>query len=152
MKVDATDKKIMNVLLEDSRSSYRRIAKKAGVSLGTVMNRMKKLRESRVIKKSTILVDWEKAGYNIGVLIDVRVGRGRLLEVEKAIAKHPNVFSVYDITGDFDVTIAARFQGREELDNFIKSIQKMAFVERTHTKLILNYIKEESPPFQTGMR
>jgi len=152
MKIDKKDLKIMNILLENADSSYRQIAKRTGVSLGTVMNRMKKLKENKIIKKSTILIDYEKVGYSIGVLIDVRVSKGKLFEVEKAIARHPNVFAVYDITGDFDVSIVAKFPSREDLDHFIKEIQKMEFVERTHTKLILNYIKEESPPFHMGMK
>lgn len=149
--IDKKDKAILNILLGDATASYREIAKRAGVSLGTVLNRMKKLREMKIIKKSTVLIDYEKVGYPFGVLIDVRVSRGKLLEVEKVIARHPNVFAVYDVTGDFDVTIVARFQGREDLDRFVKELQKKEFVERTHTKLILNAIKEEAPLFTVGI-
>ena len=151
MKPDRTDLKILNILLEDSGSPYRKIARKADVSLGTVMNRMRKLKESGVIRKCIPVIDYEKVGYTIGVLIDVRVSKGRLFEVEKAIARHPNVFSVYDITGDFDVAIVARFPSREGLDNFVKELQKMPFVERTNTKLILNYMKESPSPFPLGI-
>lgn len=150
--IDATDKKILNILLKDANASYREIAKKAGVSLGTVMNRMKKLKESGIIKKFTVVIDYEKVGYTLGVLIDVRVSKGKLFEVEKVIAKDPHVFSVYDITGGFDIALVARFQSREELDRFIKGIQKLEYVQRTNTKLILNWMKEESPPFPLGMK
>lgn len=145
MDIDRTDKAILNVLLEDAQSSYRMIAKRAGVSLGTVMSRMKKLKAAHIITKSTVVLDYEQLGYTIGVLIDVRVSKGMLLEVESIIAKDPHVFAVFDVTGGFDVTILARFRNRQELDRFIKRLQKQKFVERTHTKLILNYIKEEAP-------
>jgi len=145
MKFDITDKKILNALLQNANSSYRTIAKQAGVSLGTVMNRMHKLRDEGIIKKSTVLLDYEKLGYTLGVLIDVRVGHGKLFEVERTISRNPYVFFVYDTTGDFDVSVVAKFPSTKQLDIFVKYIQKMEFVERVHTKLILNVVKEEPP-------
>lgn len=150
--IDTTDKKILNVLLRDATASYRVIAKKAGVSLGTALNRTRKLRSSGVIKKATLSLDYEKLGYSLAVMIDVRVSKGKLVAVEKLLAKHPRVFAVYDITGDFDIAVVARFQSRETLDTFVKHLQTLEHVERTSTKLILNAVKEENPPFQTGIR
>lgn len=142
MKLDDTDKKILNILMENSRLSYRQIAKKAKVSVVTVMNRVKKL-ENEIIKKYTTLIDYEKSGYDIDVLVEVRISKGKLFEVEKRIANNPNVYAVYDVTGDFDAIILARFPNRRRMDNFLKKLQKFEFIERTRTKLILNTIKDE---------
>jgi len=82
-------------------------------------------------------------GYSLPVIIDVRVSKGKLFEVKREIARHPNVLAVYDITGDFDVAVLAVFKTRRELDAFVKMLQRMEYVERTHTKIILNIIKDE---------
>lgn len=142
MKFDQLDKNILGVLLDDSRLSYRQIAKKLGVSTATVMNRVKEL-EKEIIKKHTIILDYEKVGYDVEVLIEVRISKGKLFQVEKEIAHHPNVFAVYDLTGDFDAIILARFPNRRKMDAFLKKIQTYDFVERTNTRLILNTIKEK---------
>ncbi len=144
MKIDDTDLKILNFLANNSRLSYRQIAKNIGLNVVTVINRMKKLEENNIIIKYGVNVDYEKLGYDLKILIDLRVAKGKLFEVENKIAKHRNVLAVYDVTGNFDVLIVACFKNRKAMDNFIKKIQTYDFVERTETKLVLNTIKENS--------
>ena len=144
MQLEETDKKILNIIVENSRLSLRQIAKKVDVSVATVMNHIKKLEKEKVIEKYTTKLDYEKIGYDVEVMIELRISKGRLFEVEKKIAAHPNVFAIYDVTGAYDAVILARFPTRRQMDNFLKKIQTYEFVERTETKLILNTIKEEN--------
>jgi|TARA_Y100000310_G_scaffold345855_1_gene471467 DNA-binding Lrp family transcriptional regulator len=144
MKLSAIDKKILNILVENSRLSLRQIAKKANVSVVTVMNHMKKLEKDKVITNYTARINYEKIGYDIEVLIELRISKGKLFEVEKKIANHPNVVAIYDTTGGSDALIFARFPARRPMDNFLKKIQTLDFVERSETKLVLNTIKEGS--------
>ena len=65
-----------------------------------------------------------------------------MLEVEKDIAKIPNVYGVYDITGTYDALILARFKTRKDLSETVKEINSNPYVEHTNTHLILNIIKE----------
>ncbi|MCX6818651.1 MAG: Lrp/AsnC ligand binding domain-containing protein, partial [Candidatus Aenigmarchaeota archaeon] len=74
--------------------------------------------------------------------IELTVSKGKLVEVEEKIAKKHNAFAVYDVTGDTDAMIIARFRSREELNDFVKSLLAMEFVERTNTHLVLNTLKE----------
>ena len=50
---------------------------------------------------------------------------------------------VYDVTGTTDAMILAKFKTRRELNNFVKRILRMPFVERTNTRVVLNTIKED---------
>ncbi len=143
MEIDETDRKIINALVENSRLSYREIAKRIGVSVATVMNRVNRLEAQKIVEKYSTKVNYEKIGYDVEVLIEVRISKGKLFEVEKKIATHPNVFAIYDVTGPFDAIILARFRNRRQMDNFLKKIQSYDFVERTETQFILNTIKEE---------
>ena len=144
MELEKTDKNILNILIDNSRLSLRQIAKKANVSVATVMHHIKKLEKEGVVKKYTAKLDYEKAGYDVEVMIEIRISKGKLFEVERKIAVHPNVFAVYDITGAFDALVLARFPTRRQMDNFLKKLQTYEFVERTETKLILNTIKDEN--------
>src|SRR3989344_8373234 len=144
MELDNTDRKILNTIMENSRLSLRQIAKKADVSVATVMHRIKKLEDEKVIKKYTTKIDYEKIGFDVVVLIEIKISKGKLFEVERKIATHPNVSAIYDITGTSDAVILARFPTTRQMDNFLKKIQTYEFVERTETKLVLNTIKEES--------
>ncbi len=140
--LDKLDFAIINLLKKDARSSSRKIAKILDIAPSTVIARIRKLEKMNIIRDYTITLDYSQLGYNFPVIIDVKVSKGQLFEVEKEIAKNENVIAVYDITGEFDVTVLATFKSRKDLDKFIKDLQRMEYVERTYTKLILNTIKE----------
>jgi len=144
MALEETDKKILDILIDDSRLSLRQIAKKADISVATVMNHINNLEKEKIIKKYTAKLDYEKIGYDVEVMIEIRISKGKLFEVEKKITMDPNVFAVYDVTGAFDALVLARFPTRRKMDNFLKKIQTYEFVERTETRLILRTMKEEN--------
>lgn len=141
--IDDKDIKILRALAADSRLSLRKLSRKVGLSITSVINRVEKLESRGVIRKYTVELEPTKLGFLLPVIIDIRVSKGRLREVEEAIAKYPNVIAVYDITGDYDVSVIALFRDRFELDRFIKEVQRLKYVERTYTKMILNIIKED---------
>lgn len=140
--INETDKMLLQILAENSRLSYRQIAKKADISVATVMNHINNLEGCGVIKGYTTKLDYEKLGYDIEVIIEIRISKGRLFEVERKIATNPSVFAVYDTTGPFDATVLARFKTRRQMDSFLKKLQTYDFVERTETRLVLNTIKD----------
>ncbi len=144
MVLEETDKKILDILMDNSRLSLRQIAKKANVSVATVMNHINNLEKEKIIKKYTASLDYEKIGYDVEVMVEIRISKGKLVEVEKKITMDPNVFAVYDVTGSFDALVLARFPTRRKMDNFLKKIQTYEFVERTETRLILRTMKEEN--------
>ncbi len=136
------DRRIINALIDDSRLSYRQLAGKTGVSVATVMKHVKGLEKAGVIKGYTAVLDHEKLGFDIDVIIHIKVSKGKLFEVEKKIATSESVKAVYDVTGDYDSVVVARFRNRRLLDSFLKRIQTYDFVERTNTIMILNTIKD----------
>jgi DNA-binding Lrp family transcriptional regulator len=141
--LDQTDVKILENLLRDARLSSRQLAKKIGVSVGTVLDRIKRMERSGVIKGYSAMLDHEKLGYELTVVTEITVSKGKLLEMEKQIGKIPNVCAVYDVTGSTDAIAIAKFKSRKELSAFTKSLLAMLFVERTNTHLALTTVKED---------
>ena len=129
--------------MSNSKISLRELATKLKISFVTVMNRIKKLEKEGIIKQYTSKINYDKLGYGVSVLIEIRIAKGKLFELEKKIASSQNVYAVYDTTGEYDATILAKFKTTQQMDKFLKLIQTFDFVERTNTKLILNTIKEE---------
>ncbi|MEK6873729.1 MAG: Lrp/AsnC family transcriptional regulator [Nanoarchaeota archaeon] len=142
MNLTESEKRIINVLIKDSRKSYRDIAKESKVSIATISNKMKLFNKEGIINGHTTLIDYDKLNYDLHVMISVKVSQGKEVTVEKKLFNNPNVTSIYDITGEFDVLVIARFKNKKSLDNYLKAIQAYEFVERTQTNLILNTIKE----------
>jgi DNA-binding Lrp family transcriptional regulator len=142
-EIDDIDKKIVNLMLFDADITNRDLATKCKIALGTVNNRLKKLKRLNVIRKKTIVVDYEKLGYAIEVLIDIKIKKGGFYDLAKKLAADPNVFLLIDMTGDFDAEILARFHTTRQLDNYVKKLQQNPEVENTRTRLILNIYREK---------
>jgi len=96
-----------------------------------------------IIKGYTAILDYDKLGYELTVVTELTVSKGKLLEMEKEVAKIPNVCAVYDVTGATDAIVIAKFKSREELSNFTKSLLSMPFIERTNTHVVLTTVKED---------
>lgn len=141
--LDDLDLRILSVLSEDARKSYREVAKKLDVASGTVYNRIKKMTDKGVIKGYIPLVDHEKLGYIFTVLILIQVEGKHLVEVEEKLATPNEVLSVYDITGEFDVAVIARFKNTKSMNIFIKNTLKIPYIRRTVTNVVLNIVKED---------
>lgn len=142
-KIDDVDFQIINLLQEDSRRSFNKIATKLGIAVGTAYNRVKGLEDKGILKGYTIMVDPVKLGYSLTAIILIQAEGQHLLEVEEKIAKLDNVICVYDITGDFDAAVVARFRDRSTLNNFIKNLLTTPYVRRSVTNVVLNVVKED---------
>ena len=142
-QLDETDVRILEALTLDARLSSRQIAKQCGVSVGTALSRMKRMEKEGIIKAYSALLDHEKIGYELTVVSEITVSKGRLLEVENEIARLPNVCCVYDVTGMIDAVIIAKFKSRQELSRFTKRLLALPYVERTNTHVVLSTIKED---------
>jgi DNA-binding Lrp family transcriptional regulator len=141
--LDDIDLQIINLLQDDSRSSFRNIASKLKIAAGTVYNHIKKLEDRGVLKSYTIIVDPTKVGYDLTAVIMIQAEGKYLPDVENEIATISNVVSVYDVTGDFDIAVTARFKDRAGLNAFIKSLLKIPYIKKTVTNVTLNVIKED---------
>ncbi len=144
MMLDETDRRIISVLQNDARASMRSIAEQAGVSLGTVSNRVRRLEEAGVIRGYSVQLDPELSGWELTVVIGLRIQKGRLIEIQEKIAKDNRVYGAYDVTGEFDSMIIARARDRRDLDDLSKNVISIDGVESSVTHLVLNTVKESS--------
>jgi DNA-binding Lrp family transcriptional regulator len=141
--IDNLDRKIVRVLNQNARKSFRDVAKEVDTSVTAVINRVKKLEESGFIRGYIPLVEPEYFGLNLIAIIALRISKGKLLETQKKIAKDERVVSVYDITGEWDSLIIGYFKDRQDLNDFIKHLLSSEYVDRTVTHIVLNVVKEE---------
>jgi DNA-binding Lrp family transcriptional regulator len=143
MAMDETDVKILKKMLIDARMSYRRIAEEIGVSPPTVLARVEKLEKDGIIRSYSALLDHEKLGYDLTSIIEITAAKGKIVDLEKQIAKFPNVCAVYDITGLTDMIVVAKFKNRADLSRFVKKDLSLPYVDRTNTHVVLITVKED---------
>ena len=142
--MDDKDIPILKHLLIDARQSARQLSHRLGVSTVTVLSRIKKLEGENIIQGYSARLNHELLGYDITAIIEIKTNKGKMLEIENEIAKQDNVVAVYDITGNADMIIIAKFKNRVLLSEFVKKISLMPNVENSITHLVLNTIKEDN--------
>jgi DNA-binding Lrp family transcriptional regulator len=141
--IDALDARILRHMLVDGRISFRRLARELHVSTNTVASRVSRLEKSGAIRGFCASVDFEKVGYALTAVTEIIVSKGKLLEMEGQIAKLPGVCAVYDVTGEIDGVVIAKFKGREELSHFTKGLLALPFIERANTHVVLTTVRED---------
>ena len=142
--LDDIDRKLIRVLGKDARTSLRKISELVDVSLGTVSNRVKKMEKKGIIEGYSVILNPDHIGWELNVVIGLRIQKGRLIEIQEKIAKDSRVYGVYDVTGDFDSMILARAKNRKDLDDLSKNVLSIDGVERSITHLVLNTVKEKT--------
>jgi len=143
MSIDEIDLKILKNLLVDARQSARKLSLKLGISTVTVLSRIQKLEKLKIIKGYSAILDDEKLGYDLTAIIEISAKEGQMTLVEKEVSTLDNVCAVYDITGQTDTIVVAKFKNREELSEFVKELSSKPNVENTNTHMVLNTVKED---------
>lgn len=143
LSIDNLDKEILKLLIWDARLSYREIARQLKLSVGTVIDRLKKLQVSRVITGYSANVDIKKLGYDITAIIELIAPKLNLKKsLEKLTAMH-NVNAIYHTTGDIDIIIIAKFKTIDEINSFLERLYNEVEIIRSETRIVFDTIKED---------
>ena len=143
-KIDDVDRIILEMLQDDARIAFRKIAKKVGVSEATVFVRVKKLMDKGVIKRFTALVSPELLGKNLAAFILLNADPKRLPGVLETLGKMDDIYEAYDVTGTYYAIAKIRTEDREKLAKIIDQIGLIEGVTSTETAIVLRCAKEET--------
>ncbi len=138
MYKDKTDQNIIEYLKEDSRESFVDIGKKLKLSESAVRRRVKNLVSSGTIKKFTVEIGEENTTSAI-VLVSVDSATDTS-KVSSKLAKLEGVKTVYEITGQYDITTIISASNISDINNSIDALRKIAGVIDTNTVIILKKV------------
>ncbi len=142
MAVDSTDRAIIEALCQDARLSQRQLAKVVGVAQGTITNRLRKLEADGTIQGYAPLLNADLVGWGMTVMAGLCIEKGKIMDVQRQISADYRVFSVYDVTGDWDSMVLARVKNRADLDDLTKAVFTLEGITRSYTHVVLNTVKE----------
>ncbi|KEQ56689.1 HTH-type transcriptional regulator LysM protein [Marine Group I thaumarchaeote SCGC AAA799-E16] len=138
MYKDNVDEKIIGYLKEDSRESFVDIGKKLKLSESAVRRRVKNLIGNGTIRKFTLELGEENATSAI-VLVSVDSATDTS-KVSLKLAKLDGVKTVYEITGQYDITTIMSGSSIAEINNSIDALRKIPGVVDTNTVIILRKV------------
>jgi len=142
--LDDLDKKLLDILVKDSRTSLKELAQQVGLSSPSVSERLRRLEERGVIRAFTVEIDPEALGFPLQAIVRVRPLPGKLHIVQQLIEEIPEFGECDKVTGDdcFVARLYVRSMG--ELD---KLLDRIADKAETSTAIIkAQPIRRRPPP------
>ena len=135
---DKTDEKILEFLQKDSRESFVEIGKKLKMSESAVRRRVKNMVDNGTIEKFTVQVGEANSTSAIVLIsVDSSVDTAK---VSTKLTKLSDVKTVYEITGQYDISVIVRAQNITEINKCIDDLRKISGVTDTNTVIILKTI------------
>jgi Lrp/AsnC family transcriptional regulator of lysine biosynthesis len=133
--MDELDFRILDELKKNAKQGNVEIAKKLGVSEGTVRKRIKEMEEGGVIKRYTVMMN-TSTGFSAFVLIRSRPNVQTSAVVQR-IRKVKGVETVYETSGEWDVILRVSCGSAEEFNNVIEKIRAVQGVVETRSLVVL---------------
>ena len=143
--MDRIDANILKCLTKDARMNASQISQQVNLSVSAVIERMKKMEVSGLIRGYTAVIDERMAGYDVQALISIRLEHPKYnQEFNRLMCSHDRVMECFYITGDFDYIARIGVGSTEELTKVLHDIKQIPGVSLTRTYVVLDNVKQNS--------
>ncbi|ELY95152.1 transcriptional regulator, AsnC family protein [Natrialba hulunbeirensis JCM 10989] len=142
MAYENLDQDLVNELLKDGRSSLRSLAEELDVSVTTISNHLSDLEEEGVIRGYTPIINYDKAGYDVTAIMQIKAEGHALQEITETLRDHEQMISVYEVTGDYDIIAIDKFKDTDDMNNEIKQLITDPGINQSNTSIVLNAVSE----------
>lgn len=136
-RMDAVDRAILDVLRSDSRTSISDVATQVGISRANAYARVKRMVDTKVIRRFTVDVDHAAIGLGLSAYVHVRTKQNSWKSFRKKVWELDEAAHVSLVTGDFDCVILVRARDADHLRELVlERIQSLPEVVATQTVLV----------------
>ena len=143
--IDAVDRRLLKALQEDGRISNAELARRCNLSAAACFERVRRLREKKVIIGYAALIDPAKVGRGLMIFVEVLLDRttGDMFEAfAEAVRRQPEVLECHMVAGGFDYLIKARVGDMDAYRAFLGDVLvRMPGVRETRTYAVLEEVK-----------
>jgi DNA-binding Lrp family transcriptional regulator len=138
--MDEIDQRIVEMLTEDARVSFRKMAKELDKSPDTIINRYQRLREAGDVRGSTVVVAPEKIGYEGMAAFNLDVSTSGSSKTDsthilKTLIKMPNIIVATKTVGDHDLLAIGVIHDFDHLMRLGKEIAAIPGIKNIETAL-----------------
>lgn len=145
LRIDDLDRKIIALLMEDARSSFRSLGSTVGLSAPAVKRRVDRLRDSGVIDRFTVSVDPRVMGWSVESFVELFCApRTAAVRIMEALTGHPEIVSAFTITGDADALLHLRVADAAHLEAALERIRAESIVTQTRSVVVLSRLLDRT--------
>jgi Lrp/AsnC family leucine-responsive transcriptional regulator len=141
--LDQIDLKIISILQNNGRCHLAEIAKEVDLSSPAVMERVKKLETSGIIKGYQAVLDPKKVGKDVTAFVGVSVAHQKYIDGFAAFMMHQrDVLECHHVTGEESFILKVKTTNTDSLEKLLGDIRSLEGVTGTVTKMVLSSVKE----------
>jgi len=148
--LDETDRKILRLLRENAHMTTQEVADKVGLSQTPCWSRIKRLEDTGIIAGYVALLDPEKIGRPLSVIVEVNLDQHDDEKIEtfsRHLAQLPEVTDAYLTTGEYDYVIIAAVENTEDYESFLrKRLLKFPGIRHARSTFCLRRLKRDPSP------
>ncbi len=144
--LDATSRRILQLLALDGRASYQAVADEVGLSRPAVMERVKRLEESGYIRGYTAVLDRARVGFPITAFVAVRYptsGGGDDDPGVASLADNPNVLECHHVAGEDCYMLKVAAPSVDSLEAILRRLREPGQPVSTRTTIVLSTLFEK---------
>ncbi len=146
--IDNRDKQLIRELEKNSKLSSRKLAMKSGLPISTTHRRVKILEKEGVIVGYRAIVDYEKVGKPIGLILLINVSEDNpkenymsLNSVKEEFKKMNETHEILEVKSEkWDLIVKVRLENLKETNPFLEQIRKMKGIEEVNSIIITDEI------------
>jgi len=146
-RLDALDKKILQLIANDARIPFLEVARACNVSGAAIHQRIQKLTAQGVLKGSQFIIDPEKIGYETCAYVGLYLkDPGDFDEVVEKLRRIPEVTECHYTTGGYDMFIKIYARNNHHLLNVIHDKLQPLGLSRSETIVSFNAVIDRQLP------
>ena len=140
--LDELDPKIVQLLIENARSSYSDIGQQIGISRVAVKARIQALETRGIIEEYTTIINPQKISGAVSCYFDIETTPEALAQVTGLLEANPVITQIYRVTGKNKLHVHAVAASGEEMEALFQyHIDTLTGVEKCVCKIILSRVK-----------
>ena len=139
--MDAIDRQILSLLVEDGRRTFDEVARRVSLSAPSVKRRVDRMREAGALRGFTALVDHASLGASTEALVELFYAPGTTLDrVAASLRTHSEVVEAWSVTGEADCIARVRTTDNADLERLIMDLQRGGEVLRTRSQIVMSQL------------
>jgi DNA-binding Lrp family transcriptional regulator len=150
VKLDRTDRKILEALQQDARLSSAELAERVSLTTSPCWRRVKRLEEEGVITGYQAKVDPERLGYQVTAFVYISLdlkGAKHLQAFEQAVMGIPQVLACHRISGRYDHQLVVVAEDLQAYGTFAEAnINSLPYIKEIYTSFVLREVKSATNP------
>jgi len=141
LELDSVDMKLLKILRDNGRATFKEMAEEVGLSTSGAIRRIRGLKEMGVIKGFTVEVDEEKLGYPVTALLNIETRPDKAPRVAEKLAEYEEVGEVNQMFRNPNVIAKVHAESVDRTEELKQELAKSRSVDGIDAKIVIKTIK-----------